>query len=178
MNEKKLHKTPSWSELHKKAKELHSIVKKDIKEEASKKGEQGSSKQITKKMRCTIITLNNLTLPEVFTLLAGYASRAPSRSQIKIEQIKIRFSESYKPLPQVPSSSPPQRKLLRLKNSPNQRNGVERGHTKSKARKRKNRQKLLRKSSSKTPRFIATRFKNKPLKVQFYDKNWRKLKGE
>lgn len=105
----------------------------------AKKGKQGSTLKTPKKVRCSIITLNNPSISEVLALLHAYAGRPSSRPQVKVEQITVRFAESYQSMPQVSSSPTPQRKLLRLKNSPNKRPRVERLHTKSKSRNNKNR---------------------------------------
>ncbi len=97
-----------------------------------KKSKQSSTKQTSEEVRCTTISLVNHTLSEVFAVLRDYAGGPPSRSQVKVEQITVRFAKPYPLVPQVPHGTTPQRKLLRLKNRANKRSRVERLHPKGK----------------------------------------------
>lgn len=100
------------------------------------KGKQRSSSKAAKKVRCITITHHSLTVSDLLTMLSSYTSSTSSRAQIKIEQATLRFAKPYPVMSQMSPGFASQRKLLRLKDSPNKRHGMEQLHYKVKARKR------------------------------------------
>lgn len=120
------------------------------KENKTKEGKQSTFEQIENSMRQAIDSYHYERDAKMLAMFRSYTSRTSPRPQEQKQSPKIRSKELNTPLPQMPHGSTPQRKLLRLKDNPNKRKGMEQLHTKSKAGKRKNRQKLLRKNLSKT----------------------------
>jgi len=110
----------------------------------TKKGKSSSTIKATKEVRCLAHTISNLHEPYLFIVSDAITGSSSPRSQKQKQPTKIRSKKSNKSLSQMSSSPTPQRKLLRLKNSPNKRNGVERVYSKSKAGNNKNRSRALR----------------------------------
>ena len=125
-----------------------------VKKNKVKQSKQSTIKQTSEEVRRIIDSYHNLRSSMV-SIMLRYLSGGPSScSQVEIEQIKVRLKELDTALSQMSSSPSSQRKLLRLKNSADKRNGVERVHTKSKARNSKNRHGVLRTKPTKAKHII------------------------
>ena len=123
--------------LHTKRKELNEAIK-DF------QGKQSAGSKTPKKVRQSIDAHYYLIASILLTLWRPHSSGSSPCAQKQIQQIAARLEELNKSLPQMPPGSAPQRKLLRLPNNRPKRHGVEPVHLKSQARKRSNKQKVLR----------------------------------